>query len=241
MQTLDDDATDSPSRRQRPLGFDLAIGALVGLLLFGVIFGVTRLVKGEDKVDATPLTAVEVGFLHDMTDHHRQAIEISNAYIAANRDGGARHFATEIILYQDQEIGVMEYILTEDGKPTVREGDVAMAWMGHSTPVASMPGMQTPDAIQALTQSSGAEADTMFFALMADHHQGGIEMMDAVLARSRVPSVRELATKMRTAQRQEIIEFVQTMRRLGLTGEPLTSYTAVTTPGTPTTDPHAGH
>jgi uncharacterized protein (DUF305 family) len=219
----------------------LALGALVGVVLFGLVVGGLRLIdRQRNTADRTPLTDIEVGFLHDMIDHHRQAIEISNVYLAANPTGGARYYASEVAWVQQRELDMMAKVLTDDGKPTRRSGDVAMAWMGHGMPVAEMTGMQSPEALAALAGSRSADADTRFFAMMADHHQGGIEMMTGVLELSKVPRIVEMATWMRSNQRVEIVEYGQAMRQLGLQGEPRTSLDAAATATPSTALPAAG-
>jgi uncharacterized protein (DUF305 family) len=204
------------SERPRRLGRDLALGALIGLVLFGAIVGVNR---WRNRVaDTAKLTTVEVGFLRDMIDHHAQALTISKAYLAKNPTGNASSYANEVILFQDQEIGVMKALLTEDDQAVARPDDQAMAWMmGHGMAVAEMPGMQTPTAINALAQTTGSAADAMWFNMMSDHHRGGVEMLEAVLDRSKVKRITSMADKMHHNQKSEIIEYRQAMQRFGLT------------------------
>jgi uncharacterized protein (DUF305 family) len=68
-----------------------------------------------------------------------------------------------------------------------------------------MPGMATPDEIAALTAASGDDAVRLFLTLMIAHHEGGVAMADAALARTDVPPVVTLATGIQRAQRGEII------------------------------------
>jgi uncharacterized protein (DUF305 family) len=222
---------EGPSRR---FGRDLALGALIGALLFGAIVGLNRMRNGSTK-DTSPLTAVEVGFLHDMIDHHAQAVLISKAY-RANNGGDAKSYADEVILFQDQEIGVMKAILTEAGQPLTRTGDQAMAWMGEPSPVATMPGMQSPEQLAELGQTRRARADTLWFTMMTDHHRGGVEMLDHVLHMSKVKRIIEMATKMRGNQSSEIIEYRQAMVRFGLA---VSDAPAAPAAGSPTTTAHS--
>jgi uncharacterized protein (DUF305 family) len=212
------------NERPRRFGRDLALGALIGLVLFGAIVGINRL--RNRSADNAKLTAVETGFLRDMIDHHAQALTISKAYLANNAKGNASSYASEVILFQDQEIGVMKALLTEDREAVARPDDQAMAWMGHSMTVAEMPGMQPQAALDKLGQATGAEADTMWFNMMTDHHRGGVEMLQAVLDRSKVKRITAMADKMNRNQKSEIVEYRQAMRRFGLTP-------AATLPSTP--------
>jgi uncharacterized protein (DUF305 family) len=207
------EAPTTETTQPRRFGRDLALGALVGLVLFGAIFGVTKLAKRGSTVG--PLTAVEVGFLHDMIDHHAQALAISKAYLA-NNTGGAKSYADEVILFQDQEIGIMKTLLSEAKQSVERTGSDAMAWMGHGMAVTEMPGMQTPAKLAELAAARGTSADGLWFSMMSDHHVGGIEMLDAIGALSKVKRITELAAKMRHNQGAEIIEYRQAAKRFGL-------------------------
>jgi uncharacterized protein (DUF305 family) len=221
---------NEPPRR---FGRDLALGALVGLVLFGAIVGVNRL--RNRSADNAKLTAVETGFLRDMIDHHGQALTISKAYLANNPRGDASSYAGEVVLFQEQEIGVMKTLLAEGGAAVARPDGQAMAWMGHGMTVAEMPGMQPQAAIDQLSKATGAAADTMWFNMMSDHHRGGIEMLQAVLDMSKVKRITAMADKMHHNQQAEIIEYRQAMRRFGLTPAP----TVVASGGTTTTTAHS--
>jgi uncharacterized protein (DUF305 family) len=232
VSTLQQSDEINPPRR---FGRDLALGALVGLVLFGAIFGASKLTKRGST--ARPLTAIEVGFLHDMIDHHAQAIVISKAYLA-NNTGGAKSYADEVILFQDQEVGIMRALLAEAKQPVERVGSEAMAWMGHGMTVADMPGMQTPAKLTELSAARGAAADGLWFSMMSDHHVGGIEMLDAVGGLSRVKRITEMAAKMRHNQGSEIIEYQQAAKRFGLP-IPTAQVPAMPVAGTATTMAHS--
>ena len=67
-----------------------------------------------------------------------------------------------------------------------------------------MPGMATSEQIAALTAASGNDAVRQFLTLMIAHHQGGVEMADAALARTTVPQVVSMATGIQRSQSAEI-------------------------------------
>jgi uncharacterized protein (DUF305 family) len=97
-----------------------------------------------------------------------------------------------------------------------------MAWMaghpGHgSVPAATaatMPGMATPAQLAELEHAEGGTAERLFLTLMIAHHQGGIEMADAVLATTSQPQVRRLATAIASSQRAEIEQMTELLDRL---------------------------
>jgi uncharacterized protein (DUF305 family) len=80
---------------------------------------------------------------------------------------------------------------------------------GHS-PGDPMPGLATPDQIAALSAASDVEAERLFLTLMIAHHQGAVEMADAVLDRSDHSVVRAFAKSVVASQTSEI-ELMRTM------------------------------
>jgi uncharacterized protein (DUF305 family) len=98
---------------------------------------------------------------------------------------------------------------TLDGSYGDHEHTPAGGAEGSPTPVAHqpggrMPGLATDEQLAALQEASGVEAEREFLALMIAHHRGGVEMADAVLARSENRQVRVFATGMLQSQESEI-------------------------------------
>ena len=62
----------------------------------------------------------------------------------------------------------------------------------------------TPEQMAALADAEGVEAERLFLELMTEHHIGGVEMAEAVLARTELPLVTNLARGMVTLQSKEI-------------------------------------
>jgi uncharacterized protein (DUF305 family) len=67
-----------------------------------------------------------------------------------------------------------------------------------------MPGMASEEDLERLRNSTGSDAETQFLTLMIAHHKGGVEMADAVLARSKNGVVTDLARAIVKAQVSEI-------------------------------------
>ena len=178
----------------------------IGLVL---VFGALGWVLGNNHAQPDP-SDVDVGFLQDMHWHHDQATELALTYLSdPGIDPDLRVVANEILVGQNQEIGLMIQMLRDFGKADTNETDTAMAWMGHPTPIASMPGLATDAQITQLGQASGADADALFVQLMTAHHQGGIEMANDAAARASEADVRTLARQMAGSQQEEIVEMQQ--------------------------------
>lgn len=189
------------------LGAVIAIGAFAGAAIWAL--------GGDDEPDP-PMNAVDVGFLQDMLDHHDQALVISEAYLEHNGSGEAAPYAREVIMFQTREIGWMEDWLAEEGYARGASDREAMAWMNDPVPVAEMPGMQTPEAIEALRSARGADADLRFFVMMSAHHLGGVHMADHAAANGARPEITSFAAAVSRNQRIEVVEYDKAMERLGL-------------------------
>ena len=204
-------STDEPGRRAR-----LAVAAVVtALLLVAASLVIGRLSAPGDE---RPLDAsVEAGFARDMQVHHLQAVDLS--YLVRDRtdDPAVRLLAYDIATSQGQQSGQMFGWLASWGLSQAPV-EPSMAWMtrptidgggGHDmgagmVPGEAMPGLATPEQIATLEAASGVEAERIFLTLMIAHHRGGVEMAEAVLARSDNRVVVDLATSIVRAQTSEI-------------------------------------
>src|SRR6185436_13410538 len=103
----------------------LTLGAAICFLIgaIGYFVGV-RVNESSDS-----LSAVDVGFLQDMIDHHDQAVELSLLELSDGSDPTARHFAQETIIFQRREIGIMETLLANGGEIRGEVPRDVMGWM----------------------------------------------------------------------------------------------------------------
>jgi uncharacterized protein (DUF305 family) len=207
-ESLSDDAAE---RLLRIVLIVLATAVVTGLFAAAAIWAL-----GADDEPPAPMNAVDVGFLQDMLDHHDQALLISNLYLDNHPDGDAAPYAREVIMFQTRDIGWMEDWLAEEGYARGAPDRTAMEWMGEPSPVAEMPGMQTPERLQQLSDARGTEADRLFFEIMTDHHLGGVHMGDHAAANGARDEIIEFAESVSRNQRIEVVEYRQAMERLGL-------------------------
>ncbi len=193
------------------------IGLGVVVLIVAVAVVMTWVANSND--DDPALGAVEVGFLQDMIDHHEQALVISNTLLEANPDGDAASYARDVTLFQTRDIGRMETWLDDAGYARGSPERTAMVWMGEPTQVAAMPGLATPEQLEELAGSTGADADRLFFDLMSAHHLGGVHMADYTAEHTEIPWLRTFAEAVSYGQRIEVVEYEQAMERYGLTAD----------------------
>ena len=190
-------------------------------LVFAFLGGAIVFFAGE-RSDRPPAPgSVEVGFLQDMIHHHQQAVELSSAQMDAGSPDGAGAFAREILYFQAYEIGLMDRQLREWGYSIDERPELAMTWMGTATELEEMPGMASADEVDALRDAGDRQqADALFFALMRDHHLGGIAMAEHAAEEASDPWVRLLATRMADNQRSEVREMDGVRERSELPAAP---------------------
>ncbi|MCS5732198.1 DUF305 domain-containing protein [Herbiconiux daphne] len=200
----------------------VAVAAIVAAVLIAVVaFAAGWLAAPRTPTPST--TSVEAGFARDMQQHHDQAVQMAMIIRAQTDDPEIRQLAYDIATSQAQQSGQMYAWLNAWNLPQA-SSQPAMTWMlqpvlsgadggagshqhtadADMQPGEPMPGMATDDDIARLSELTGVDAERLFLQLMIAHHQGGVEMADAVLARSTDPLVVPLANSIVFAQTGEI-------------------------------------
>jgi uncharacterized protein (DUF305 family) len=201
---------DAPTSRRR--GLILTAAALVVGLLLGVAVGLLypRLTQpGDDSVEA--------GFLRDMSTHHAQAVEMSMIAHAASINPDVVTLAGDIALTQQGQINYMQAWL-RDWHLSPTGSQPVMAWMPNSAGEVVnglMPGMATPQQLNALRQASGTQLDVQYLKLMRQHHLGGIHMAQEAIDLSKNKNVDWLAQTMVASQQGEINSIDDMLKQLG--------------------------
>ncbi|WP_280261050.1 DUF305 domain-containing protein [Nocardia abscessus] len=168
----------------------------------------------ENRSAAPVLTAVEIGFVQDMTTHHQQALLMVQR-LDRSVDPAIARLAEQLDRTQRLEIGTMlGWLRLADAAPS---SDRPMAWMhaadasphrhpaavAQPAPTPLMPGMASTAELDALTTARGRDAEVLFLQLMFRHHQGGIAMAEAADGLLRSGPVKEIARAMIHGQGQE--------------------------------------
>lgn len=159
-------------------------------------------------------SAVDVGFLQDMTNHHEQAVQMASIAVIEAQDPVVREFAKEVLITQQRELGLMEAWLRERGEQRLGSDREGMAWMDMAMPVTDMPGMATPEQMDELLAAEGIDVDLAFLTLMREHHRGGLHMAEDAAARAQDAEIAELARVIARNQRAEIPEYTAVLDRL---------------------------
>jgi uncharacterized protein (DUF305 family) len=202
---------DTPRPRRRR-GLIVTAAALVVGLLVGLAVGLLypRLTEPRDG-------SVEAGFLRDMSTHHAQAVEMSMTAHANSTDPDVVTLAGDIALTQQGQINYMQAWLRDwHLSPTGSQAE--MAWMpGSAGEVVNglMPGMATPDQLDALRKATGTQLDIQYLKLMRQHHLGGIHMAQEAIALSKNKNIDWLAQTMVASQQGEINSIDDMLKQLG--------------------------
>ena len=160
-----------------------------------------------------PRSPAEVEFMQGMIMHHAQAVEMTALIPSHTENKALRSLGTRISRSQSDEIRFMQRWLAARGEQT----SVAMPGMpdmdrsGH--PMALMPGMLTPEQMEALRKAKDAEFDHLFLTGMIQHHNGALIMVKDLFdtaGAGQDAEVFNFATDADNAQRAEI-RLMQTM------------------------------
>lgn len=146
-------------------------------------------------------TSNEAGFARDMAFHHSQAVEMALIIRDRTDDERLKTVATDMVLTQQGQIGMMEGWLQSWGLP-MAGGEPRMAWMGHEID-GLMPGMATREEVESLKTLPVDEAEREFLRLMIIHHEAAIPMSEAVLDTNE-DYVKRLAESIIASQTAEI-------------------------------------
>ena len=160
-----------------------------------------RELSAEEAIDVadTRYTASDAQFMRDMIPHHQQALEMSRLAPDRTNSPELLEIAGKIEAAQGDEIAFMEQWLTIRGESI----DQSHAHTGHHT----MKGMATEAQIASLAAASGVEFDRQFLSLMIAHHEGAIDMVEALMEQpgsAYDPTLFEFTTDVSNDQSKEI-------------------------------------
>jgi uncharacterized protein (DUF305 family) len=151
--------------------------------------------------------------MRDMIMHHSQAVEMTALISSHTENKDLRSLGARISSSQSDEIKFMKRWLAARGE-LVSKATPEMPGMDMSREkMALMPGMLTPEQMEALRKAKGAEFDRLFLTGMIQHHNGALTMVKDLFDTAGAGQDAELfnfATDVDTGQRAEI-KIMQTM------------------------------
>ncbi len=124
-----------------------------------------------------PLSHADVAFMQGMIMHHAQAVEMTALIASHTENKDVRLLGARISHSQSDEINFMQRWLATRGQPVslAMPGMPDMDMSGHA--MGLMPGMLSPEQMEALRKAKGAEFDHLFLTGMIQHHGGALTMV----------------------------------------------------------------
>jgi uncharacterized protein (DUF305 family) len=165
------------------------------------------------KATLPPRSPADVEFMQGMIMHHAQAVEMTALIPSHTESKDLRSLGARISSSQSDEIKFMQRWLAARGQP------VSMAMPGMrdmdmlGKPMALMPGMLSPEQMEALRKAKGAEFDRLFLTGMIQHHNGALIMVQDLFdtaGAGQDADIFNFATDADNTQRAEI-KIMQTM------------------------------
>jgi uncharacterized protein (DUF305 family) len=137
----------------------------------------TKRLPASIKGTLPPPSPADVEFMQGMIMHHEQAV-VMTAWIPSHTENkDLRLLGARISSSQSDEINFMKRWLATRGEPLTlaMQGMPDMDKSGK--PMALMPGMLTPEQMDALSNAKGSEFDHLFLVGMIQHHNGALTMV----------------------------------------------------------------
>jgi uncharacterized protein (DUF305 family) len=152
----------------------------------------------------------DVRFMHHMTMHHGQALEMTSLVPSRNPSQGLGLLSERIDISQKDEIALMRRWLERRGKPLPPTGEHMMGM--------AMPGMLTAAEMARLRAATGSEFERLFLELMIKHHEGALIMVAELLGSQGAAQDSELyalVSDIEADQRAEIARMQSMLMAMG--------------------------
>jgi len=167
----------------------------------------TRTLPPTMRATLPPASPADVQFMQGMIMHHAQAVEMTALIESHTENKDVRSLGARISRSQSDEIKFMKRWLAVRGQ-SISEAmpDMPEMNMSHES-MALMPGMLTPEQMEALRKARGQEFDHLFLTGMIQHHGGALTMVKDLFDTAGAGQDAELfnfATDVDSGQRAEI-------------------------------------
>jgi uncharacterized protein (DUF305 family) len=152
----------------------------------------------------------DVAFMQGMIMHHSQAVDMVALLRARGKSPELKAFGEKISISQTDEIRYMRQWLEARGKPPTMQMDhshMSKEEMKNMNMNMLMPGMLTPQQMDALAKARGAKFDHLFLTGMIQHHGGALTMVDDLFntpGAAQDPVLFDFATDIENTQSAEI-------------------------------------
>ena len=167
----------------------------------------SRTLPSSTKGTLPPRSQADVEFMQGMIMHHAQAVEMTALIASHTENKEVRLLGARISSSQSDEIKFMKRWLAARGesRSMAMPGMPGMDMSHEAMPL--MPGMLTPEQMEALRKAKGAEFDNLFLSGMIQHHNGALTMVKDLFDTAGAGQDAEMfnfATDVDSGQRAEI-------------------------------------
>jgi uncharacterized protein (DUF305 family) len=137
----------------------------------------SRTLPSSTRATLPPRSQADVEFMQGMIMHHSQAVEMTRLIPSHTENKDLRSLGARISSSQSDEIRFMRRWLATRGErasmatPGMPDMDMSRQ------PMALMPGMLTPEQMEALRKAKGPEFVRLFLTGMIQHHHGALTMV----------------------------------------------------------------
>jgi uncharacterized protein (DUF305 family) len=137
----------------------------------------SRTLPPSTRATLPPRSQADVAFMQGMIMHHSQAVEMTGLIPSHTENKDLQSLGARISSSQSDEIRFMQRWLAARGElvPMAKPGMPGMDMARE--PMSLMPGMLTPEQMEALRKAKGAEFDRVFLTGMIQHHNGALTMV----------------------------------------------------------------
>ena len=171
----------------------------------------SRTLPTSTRATLPPRSQADVEFMQGMIMHHAQAVEMTALMASHTENKDLRLLGARISSSQSSEIKFMQRWLAARGEAlSMTTAEMPNMDMSHDMShqkTALMPGMLTPEQMEALRKAKSAEFDRLFLVGMIQHHDGALTMVKDLFDTAGAGQDAELfgfATDVDTGQRAEI-------------------------------------
>lgn len=184
-----------PDRRWRRTAVTLVVTAALGACGNGT--------AGQAQSPPTPAAALtfgpaDVDFAVALSQHHGQALQMTDLAQTRARSAAVKNLATEIAAaYAPQIDAIGTWITTW----VAAGAELPPHGIGHDE---AGPGMLATTAVDGLEKLKGRAFDRQFARLMTRHHRGGIGLVERELAGGINPDARAVAEQLRLSQTRQL-------------------------------------
>jgi uncharacterized protein (DUF305 family) len=134
-----------------------------------------------ESVQPRQHTEADVAFMHGMTMHHAQALEMTSLVPDRAQNEQVKVMAQRIEVSQRDELARIERWLQRRGEPAMAASHEHAGHAGGGDQ-AMHPGMLTAAELARLAEARGTAFDRLFLEYMIRHHEGALQMVSTLFA-----------------------------------------------------------